>query len=176
MEIGRQIKKQREKYDWTQEQLAEKLNISRESISKWESGKSYPSIHNVIVLSDIFSLSLDTLLKQDHDLLTDYDKRYKKSVLNYIGSWIVVVTLSLCVLAAIFHMDGSNLILTTNAPAFIIFLWMLKTISWQKLGYVPTKKTIALFILFCVLLIFPSLYDGIISFLQGVVLGLRDSQ
>ena len=176
VEIGRLIKEQREKYNLTQEQLAKELNISRESISKRESGKSYPSIHNVVILSDIFNLSLDSLIKKDHDLLVSYDKQYKKNILSRIGMWVITLTFVLCILAAVFHMDSVNLLLMTNGPAFIIFLWVLKTINWQSIVYMPTKKTIILFILFCVLFIFPSVYEGVISFFQGVVSGLRDSR
>jgi len=176
VEIGCLIKEQREKHNWTQEQLAKRLNISRESISKWESSKSYPTIHNVVMLSDIFNLSVDTLIKKDNDLLVSYDNQYKKNILSRMGTWIIMVTFILCILAAIFHMDSSNLLLITNGPAFIIFLWMLKTINWQSIDYMPTSKTIILFSLFCVLFIFPSLYEGFVSFFQGFVSGLRDSR
>ena len=46
-------------------QLAEKMDISRQAISKWETGKSYPDIETILKLSDIFNLSLDELVKGD---------------------------------------------------------------------------------------------------------------
>jgi len=46
--------------------FGEKLNISRHSISKWERGESYPSIELLIKLSDIFDITLDELVKEDH--------------------------------------------------------------------------------------------------------------
>lgn len=56
------LKKLRKEKNISQEQLAEKLNISRQAISKWESGKAYPDIDNLILLRDIFNVSLDELI------------------------------------------------------------------------------------------------------------------
>lgn len=56
------LKKLRTEKKLSQEQLAEKLNISRQAISKWESGKAYPDIDNLILLRDIFNVSLDELM------------------------------------------------------------------------------------------------------------------
>ncbi|QVK19643.1 helix-turn-helix transcriptional regulator [Mycoplasmatota bacterium] len=56
------LKKLRKEKKLSQEQLAEKLNISRQAISKWESGKAYPDIDNLISLKDIFKVSLDELV------------------------------------------------------------------------------------------------------------------
>jgi transcriptional regulator with XRE-family HTH domain len=47
----------------SQEQLAELLDVSRQSISKWESGQNYPEVDKLIKLSDLFKITLDELLK-----------------------------------------------------------------------------------------------------------------
>ena len=63
----------------TQEQLAEKLNVSRQSISKWESGESSPEIERLIELSDVFDVSTDYLLKSSEvDELTIRTERLEK--------------------------------------------------------------------------------------------------
>lgn len=49
----------------SQEQLADKLNISRQAVSKWESGQGYPEIDKLIHISKIFEISLDELLKKE---------------------------------------------------------------------------------------------------------------
>lgn len=49
----------------TQENVAEKINVSRQTISNWENEKSYPDIISVIELSNLYSISLDDLLKGD---------------------------------------------------------------------------------------------------------------
>ena len=63
MEIGSKIKEARMKIEMTQEQVAETLGVSRQTISNWETGKSYPDIVSVIKMSDLYEVSLDYLLK-----------------------------------------------------------------------------------------------------------------
>ena len=50
---------------YTQEQLAEKLSVSRQSVAKWESGNSYPELEKLLVLSEIFNVSVDDLLQKN---------------------------------------------------------------------------------------------------------------
>ena len=49
----------------SQEQLAEKLNVSRQAISKWESGQSFPEAEKLLAISDYFQVSLDGLMKDE---------------------------------------------------------------------------------------------------------------
>ena len=65
MEIGKKLKNARVQSGMTQENVAEKINVSRQTISNWENEKSYPDIINVIELSNLYSISLDELLKGD---------------------------------------------------------------------------------------------------------------
>ena len=65
MEISQIIKENRKMKNLSQEELAKKMHISRQSISKWETGKSLPTTDQIILLSEIFDCSLDTLLKGD---------------------------------------------------------------------------------------------------------------
>lgn len=65
MEIGKKLKTAREKTGWTQEKVAEEIHVSRQTISNWENEKSCPDIVSVIKLSDLYSISLDELLKGD---------------------------------------------------------------------------------------------------------------
>ena len=65
MEIGNQIKKFRGKLNWSQETLAEKAFVSRQTISNWENDKSYPDIHSLLLLGKLFNISLDELVKGD---------------------------------------------------------------------------------------------------------------
>ena len=63
MNLSKKIYELRKAHGMSQEQLAEKLNVSRQSISKWESGESSPEIERLIELSDVFDVSTDYLLK-----------------------------------------------------------------------------------------------------------------
>lgn len=68
MEIGKKLKNARIEAGLTQEKDAEKINVSRQTISNWENEKSYPDIISVIALSDLYSVSLDELLKGDQKM------------------------------------------------------------------------------------------------------------
>lgn len=65
MEIGRQIKKYRLESKLSQEALAEKIFVTRQTISNWENGKNYPDLNSVVLLSNLFDVSLDILIKGD---------------------------------------------------------------------------------------------------------------
>ena len=54
----------RKKYGWSQEELAERLDISRQSVSKWETGTSDPSTSNLIALAKLFKISPEELLSE----------------------------------------------------------------------------------------------------------------
>ena len=65
MSLGEKIRAMRQQASLSQEQLAEKLNVSRQAITKWETGKGIPDIANQSAISDEFDLSLDQLIKDD---------------------------------------------------------------------------------------------------------------
>lgn len=62
MELKKKLKYLRKQKGLTQEDLAEKLNVSRQSVTKWESGKSLPNLENIKEISNIFSVSIDLLV------------------------------------------------------------------------------------------------------------------
>lgn len=66
MNLGENIKKLRKDKNLSQEQLTEMLNVSRQAVSKWESGKTYPDIENLILLRNIFNVTLDDLIINDN--------------------------------------------------------------------------------------------------------------
>lgn len=65
MNLGEKIKGCRTKAGLSQEQLAKKMNVSRQAVTKWETGRGIPDIANLIALSEEFDISLDELLKED---------------------------------------------------------------------------------------------------------------
>ncbi|MEI4709646.1 helix-turn-helix transcriptional regulator [Bacillus cereus] len=68
MIFSERLKEEREKRNWSQHDLAEKIHVSRQSVSKWETGKNYPSIEIIIHLSDLFGITIDELLRSDEEL------------------------------------------------------------------------------------------------------------
>ena len=65
MELGKQIKKHRQEVQLSQEKLADRVYVSRQTISNWENDKSYPDVNSLVLLSEIFQISLDNLIKGD---------------------------------------------------------------------------------------------------------------
>ncbi len=65
MNVSNQIKKFRERDGYSQEFLVEKMFVSRQTISNWENDKSYPDIHNLLIMCQLFKISLDELVEDD---------------------------------------------------------------------------------------------------------------
>lgn len=65
MELGKQIKKYRVEANLSQEELADKVYVSRQTISNWENDKSYPDIKSLVLMSETFRVSLEKLIKGD---------------------------------------------------------------------------------------------------------------
>ena len=79
MNLSEKIQDLRKQNNLSQEQFAEKLNVSRQAVSKWESGQSIPDVDKIIAMSEIFEVSTDYLLKDV--------KTKEKSVLNSLFSF-----------------------------------------------------------------------------------------
>ncbi len=69
MEVGKVIKNARNNSGYTQEDAAEQLSVSRQTISNWENCRSLPDIVSVIKMSDLYNISLDELLKGDQKMM-----------------------------------------------------------------------------------------------------------
>ncbi len=69
MNLGSQIKKYRVEFSMSQDELAEKVFVSRQSISNWENDKTYPDIKSLLLLSEVFQVSLDQLIKGDLEIM-----------------------------------------------------------------------------------------------------------
>lgn len=74
MEIEKKLKEAREASGFTQEQVAQAVMVSRQTISNWENGKSLPDIISIIKLSDLYEISMDELLKSDRKMQTKIEK------------------------------------------------------------------------------------------------------
>ncbi|WNS78752.1 helix-turn-helix transcriptional regulator [Domibacillus sp. DTU_2020_1001157_1_SI_ALB_TIR_016] len=68
MELGDKLKKLRQENGYSQNDLADKLHVTAQAISKWENNKSIPDITNLVQLSDVYNISLDSLIKPDKKL------------------------------------------------------------------------------------------------------------
>lgn len=90
MNLSKQIKKHRERLSLSQEGLAEKLYVSRQTISNWENEKSYPDVHNLLLLSVLFDVSLDELVKGDVEQMKE---TIEKTAMDHYTKIMLVFTL-----------------------------------------------------------------------------------
>lgn len=79
MDIGKKLRDARNAAGLTQESAAESLGVSRQTVSNWETGKTYPDIVSVIRMSGLYSVSLDCLLKEEKTVSNDLN------YLNYLN-------------------------------------------------------------------------------------------
>ncbi|WP_048763534.1 helix-turn-helix domain-containing protein [Streptococcus cristatus] len=99
MKLADKLFELRKEKGWSQEKLAEQINVSRQSISKWESGQALPELEKIVELSKIFQVTTDYLLLEDSDkpeikpiLSEDEKDRYYKEVKSY-GFWHILYIL-----------------------------------------------------------------------------------
>ena len=71
MSISKKIQQLRKKNGFSQEQLAEKLDVSRQAISKWENGTSFPDLEKLVLISELFQISTDYLVKDEETFKPD---------------------------------------------------------------------------------------------------------
>ena len=122
MEIGKKLKDARMKSGFTQENVAEKINVSRQTISNWENEKSYPDIISVIALSDLYSTSLDDLLKGDREMVEHLEEctNVVKSTQKLIGAIILnAVTVILLITLSMLLPDKSYYLLVVFCLAIM---------------------------------------------------------
>ena len=112
MNVGEKINNIRKMAGMTQEELAEKMNVSRQTISKWEKGISSPDLESVIVLCDLFEISLDDLLKEGEsvkeekislqDMIKINQRNQKQTILLISGLiFLIIGALAALFIAAI---------------------------------------------------------------------------
>ncbi len=124
MEIEKKLKDARVNAGLTQEQLAEKIMVSRQTISNWENGKSLPDIVSIIKLSDLYQISLDDLLKGDKKMREKIEKDVKDARDN---KRLILTTVILLFVAVIIY-----LVSTFVGGAFYDFC--AEAIQWIILG------------------------------------------
>lgn len=87
MEIGKRIKELRNDRGWNQEEFAEKVFVSRQTVSSWENDKSYPDIKSLLLMSELFGVTLDDLIKGDIEIMKqtiDNEERGRFIRLSYV--------------------------------------------------------------------------------------------
>ena len=106
MEIEKRLKDARVKAGLTQEQVAEKVMVSRQTISNWENGKSLPDIFSIMNLSDLYQIGLDELLKGD----TKMKEKIEKDVKVAKGNKRLILTTAILLFAVAIIYSISTLV------------------------------------------------------------------
>lgn len=157
MRIGSRINQLRKLAGMTQEQMAEKLNVSRQTISKWEAGATLPDLESVVRISRIFRVSLDELLTGEEEEMGDTERRNERITLEDLTKMNLhnrkmtllltggLIFLMVSVLTAVFVM---SLRFTTDSIEYMLYRY----IAVGQYAYVPVNYT---------LLLMPSLGAGI---------------
>lgn len=97
MELSNQIKKYRAELKLSQEELAEKIYVSRQTISNWENEKNYPDIHSLLLLSSLFNISLDELIKGDIETMKNEIKQEDIRKFNLLSN-IFAILFIVCII------------------------------------------------------------------------------
>lgn len=134
MQFSQKLLELRKKRGFSQEDLAEKLNVSRQAISRWEMGSTMPDSPNLLKISDLFGVSIDSLLREDNQPegkpISGKDQKKR----NRQVAWAVLVGLHamalLVGLTALFALQNTLAIL--EAASALLVYGLLCGMIWNK--------------------------------------------
>jgi len=146
MDIGLQIKKFREQQKISQEELAHKIFVSRQTISNWETNKSCPDVKSLIALSNIFNVSLDNFIKEEKEMREIVEKATIKKF--NVRSIVFLMELIIVTISAypLFRMDGYIGIIIWLCLFAATFYMAIKIEKFKKNYDIQTYKEILAFI------------------------------
>lgn len=134
MDLGKKIIEMRKNKNLSQEQLAEVLNVSRQTISNWENGKFYPDIDALVKISKCFNISLDDLLASDSNILNHL--KVSTDIVRSNKNILYAILLNIF-LIILFVIAG---ILLEESIAIIMIIFTISIISFSYLFYQIIKK------------------------------------
>lgn len=148
MDFNEKLKQLRQNKKWTQEELAGKLFISRTAISKWESGRGFPSIESLKAISQVFEISIDELLSNSELIsIAEKDKAQQQRRFQHLLMGILDCMVGLLLLLPIFGKAQGERITFVN--------------MWQLSPETLTLKIILSF--FVILTMLYGIYELIVS-------------
>ncbi|MBQ2120213.1 MAG: helix-turn-helix transcriptional regulator [Peptococcaceae bacterium] len=131
MEFHEKLQYLRKQNQWTQEQLAEKLYVSRTAVSKWESGKGYPNIESLKAISKIFAISIDELLSGE-ELIAAAEIENRETLHNMYTSIIGLLDLLvvLCIILPLYGNPADGTIQSVNLFSFNAVTTIVRIFYW----------------------------------------------
>lgn len=152
MNIGTQIKNRRMQMNLSQEELAQRVFVTRQTVSNWETEKSYPDIHSVLLLSQVFNTTVDALLKEDiPQMKSEINQNEIKRFNRYSSIYTILLILVILITAP--------LIVLLKIPGIIIaiVLWAVTLAYAFKVEKIKKENNI-------------STYKEIVAFSEGKTL------
>lgn len=128
MKISQVLKDKRKEYGFNQEELAEKILVSKKTISNWETGKTTPDIDSLIRLANLFNFSLDNLLLEGSDVVENIKHETEYRALKIIRVVPFLITLFLSIVLIITQ-------LTFTAAIFMILIALCNTVLTFYIEY-----------------------------------------
>ena len=146
MEMGKQIKRLRTEQGISQETLAEKVYVSRQTVSNWENDKNYPDINSLLRMSEIFHVSLDILIKGDVEKMKEKislgDRKAFEKESNIFAALFAAVVLTPVPLVHFLSYAGIGIWVILSAVTF----WFAGKVEKSKTAFdIQTYKEIVVF-------------------------------
>ncbi|WP_237026951.1 helix-turn-helix transcriptional regulator [Lactobacillus sp. S2-2] len=137
----------------SQEELGNKLYVSRKTVSSWENGRTLPDIQTIITIAELFNVSLDYLLYDDKELINKYENNSKVDKkfsyinrISYFANTFLILVLHLTIINP-FNIKSRFIILFLNLSMFI---WLLTFKDWKKIYKHKIKVILSFLAIFLV--------------------------
>ncbi|UQS83593.1 helix-turn-helix domain-containing protein [Bombilactobacillus thymidiniphilus] len=147
MDLGEKIKNNRQKKHLTQEQLGQKMMVSRKTISGWENNRSLPDIKTLLELSKIFNISLDKLTEDDTAITEHYEKQEKATHRNTYIEYILYFLLIFLLIFSYLKLFGliQQIKFVSSTMLIVLIVYLLFFTEWQRF---KTKKKLVWLLIF----------------------------
>lgn len=141
MEFSEKLQQLRNQKEWTQEELGERLFVSRTAVSKWESGRGYPSIDSLKAISKLFSVSIDDLLSGDELVsIAENEQKEKSNTMRGIVFGVLDCMVVLMFFIPIFGQPVGDRVMTVPLYAYTdakeyYYIWILYVIGFGTIVF-----------------------------------------
>lgn len=167
MTIGERIKELRIHQKMSQQALADDLHISRQSVSKWEQNLTWPTFANVVAISDIFDVSLDSLIRGDKEFMNNLEQNPHARILEIIGLGGVIAIIFLTIIA-FGGIKEAHIDVWIQLLQVIAFIFLALNVNWTKINNSLTKKGLIWGIIWFAALAVPAITDFVAGFINGL--------
>ena len=147
MQVGKQIQHYRKKKNLSQDDLAEIIFVSRQSISNWERGATYPDIQNLLLLSKVFEVSLDKLVKGDLETMKQiiHDQEFIRYQKDGIIFSILLFGFPIISIPLILYLDWYGIAISCLIFAIVMF-YALRIEKFKKQHNLRTYRQIVAYV------------------------------